>query len=319
MSADSGHARRLLGVAILVAILALLGPRLVGWTQFLLTVALGESLAVIGVALLMRAGLVSFGQGLFSAAGAYAVAYAMRLWGVHEAFVLLAVAIVTSIVLAAVIGPLICRYRQIFFAMISLAFSMVLYSILLKFNALTGGSDGMEVPAATVLGFHASAGGLAASYYYLTLAWFGAALFATAVYCASPVGYLARAVRDNEIRLEYLGASVRDVTFRTYLFAAALTGLSGGLFALSVGHVSPTLAYWTKSGEFIFAALLGGTSSPFAPVVGTVVFESLNSYLSASFPNVWQMALGVVMLAIILLLPRGLWSIYQTLAARRAR
>ncbi|TAM57819.1 branched-chain amino acid ABC transporter permease [bacterium] len=283
-----------------------------------MTVALGESLAVIGVALLMRAGLVSFGQGLFSAVGAYAVAYGMRLWGIHEALLLLAVAVAASTLLAVAIGPLICRYRQIFFAMISLAFSMVLYSILLKFNTATGGSDGMEVTAATVLGYHAAAKALAGVYYYLTLACFGVALFATAAYYASPAGYLARAVRDNEIRLEYLGASVSRETFRAYIFAAALTGLSGGLFALAVGHVSPTLAYWTKSGEFLFAALLGGTSSPIAPVVGTVVFESLNSYLSAYLPNVWQMALGAIMLAIILLMPRGLWSLYERFSARHA-
>ncbi|MDE2572149.1 MAG: branched-chain amino acid ABC transporter permease [bacterium] len=317
--ADVGQLRRLGGVALLVAILAVVGLVLASWMQFLLTVSLAESLAVLGVALLMRAGLVSFGQGLFYAAGGYAVAYGMRLLGLHEALLLLALGIVVSALVAAAVGPLICRYRQIFFAMISLAFSMVLYSVLLKFNGITGGSDGMQVPAATILGLHVADRVLPAAYYDLTIVCFGIALYAVSAYMASPLGYLARAVRDNEIRLEYLGASVQSVTYRTYVLAAALTGLGGGLTALAVGHVSPTLAYWTTSGEFIFAALLGGTSSALAPVVGTVVFESINSYASAYFPNIWEMVLGIVMLAIILLLPRGLWTLYEIAARRWSR
>jgi ABC-type branched-subunit amino acid transport system permease subunit len=100
-----------------------------------------------------------------------------------------------------------------------------------------------------------------------------------------------------------------------YLLAGALAGLGGALAALAVGHVDPEMTYWTTSGEFVFIAILGGIQSILAPFVAATIFEALRMIASQYAPNVWQMSLGLAMLAIIMFLPAGLW----TLAERRRR
>ena len=105
------------------------------------------------------------------------------------------------------------------------------------------------------------------------------------------------------------------MVYVNYLIAGAMAGLGGALAALAVGHVDPETTYWTTSGEFVFIAILGGTQSILAPFLAAAIFEGLRTVASQYAPNVWQMSLGVAMLAIIMFLPAGLW----TLAERRRR
>jgi branched-chain amino acid transport system permease protein len=130
-------------------------------------------------------------------------------------------------------------------------------------------------------------------------------------YLGSHWGRLSAAIRDNELRVEYLGASVYRVVYVNYIIAAALAGLGGALAALAVGHVDPETAYWTTSGEFVFIAILGGTGNVLAPFLAAVVFEALRTVANQYAPNVWQMMLGLSMLAIIMFLPGGLWSVFR--------
>ncbi len=126
----------------------------------------------------------------------------------------------------------------------------------------------------------------------------------------SNLGRLAPAIRDNELRVEYLGASVRRVVYLNTLIAASLAGLGGGLTSLVVGHIDPDLAYWTSSGEFVFVAILSGTANVLAPFLGSLVFEVLRSFAYEYSPNTWQMVVGVAMVLVIAVLPAGLWSIF---------
>ncbi len=310
--------RPLLITVALLAFLAGLGFILPEWIIFLLSLAFARGLAILSVALLLRAGLVSFGQGLFFAASAYTVAFAMKAWGVREAALAIALGTGAGIVVAGVTGLLLARYREIFFAMLTLAFSMVLYGILVKAYALTGGSDGMAVATPTIAGLALEAERLRSGLYLLTLGCTAAAAYLTFRYMNSPLGYAARAVRDNEVRLEYLGTSTWSTIYLTYVLAGGLSGLGGALMALNVGHVDPQLAYWTTSGEFVFVALLGGIGNVLAPLGGAVVFEILRAYAFKYAPYIWQMIMGSAMLLIILFMPEGLWTIY-TSAVRRIR
>lgn len=310
-------------VTVLVAVgllagFAALGFILPDWIVFLLTLALAKGLVVLSVVLLMYGGLVSFGQGLFFAAGAYAVGFAMKLWGIQEALVVTGLGVATSMAMAALVGLLTARYREIFFAMLSLAFSMILYGILLKATSITGGSDGMGITQPTILGFTPPAERLRLTLYAFTLVCTSVMIYLVYRYLDSPLGYAVRAVRDNEVRVEYLGISVQRTVYVTYVLASGLGGLGGVLVALNVGHIDPNLAYWTTSGEFVFVALLGGTASVFAPLVGSIVFEIVRTYAFKYSPYTWQMTLGVLMLAIILFMPGGLWTIYKA-SARRVR
>ena len=128
---------------------------------------------------------------------------------------------------------------------------------------------------------------------------------------ASPLGYFFRAVYDNEIRIEYTGVAVRHVIYRTYLLAGTLGGISGVLAAFTIGHIVPEDAFWIQSGEFVFIALFGGFAGVPGPMMGAIVFQFIQTYASKYFPLAWQMTLGIIMLAIILYQPGGLWAMYQ--------
>ena len=129
-------------------------------------------------------------------------------------------------------------------------------------------------------------------------------------YLSSHRGRLAGAIRDNELRVEYMGASVRNAIHLNYVISAALAGLGGGLVAITIGHVDPEMAFWTTSGEFVFIAILSGTTSVMAPFLGSIIFETVRSFAYEYSPNTWQMVLGITMLLVIMFLPGGLWSVF---------
>jgi branched-chain amino acid transport system permease protein len=306
-------------VAVLVA-LFFVAPFLPSWLLFLLTVAFAKGLVVLGVVLLLRGDLVSFGQGLYYACGAYAIGVALRGGlAVHEALVLIVLGVVAATALAALLGLFIARYRGIFFGMLSTAFTMILYSLLVKLRWLSGGTDGIPVHATTFAGLEISADTVRLIQYYFVLVLATAGVYVAYRVAASPLGFVMRAIRDNEIRVEYMGASVRRAIYRNYVLSGALGGLGGGLTAVTVGHISPDMSYWTTSGEFVFVALFGGVGSVFAPMFGSVVFEFVRSYAIKVSPYTWQALLGGVLLIIIMFAPGGLWSVFEYVKARLAR
>jgi len=285
-------------------------PLLPIWATFLFTISLAKGLVALGLLLLMRTGLVSFGQGLYFAAGAYAAGIAAVRWGIRDALALVLIGAVAAAVIAAIVGVLLARYRTIFFAMLSLAFSMILYGLLVKSAAL-GSTDGFNLSAETLAGVALGAGKGRYALFAFTAAIAFVACVALDRYLASHLGRLAPAVRDNELRVEYMGASVRNVVHLHLVIAAGLAGLGGAITALTVGHIDPEMAYWTTSGEFVFVAILSGTGSVAAPFLGAILLELLRSYAYEHAPNTWQLVMGGAMLLVILFLPSGLWSVFQ--------
>ncbi len=307
---------RLRTIALLLVIAAAAGLVLPPWLVSLATVALGSALVVLGLVVLWRAGLVPFGQALFYAAGAYAVAMPGRAYGITDAFVLVAVGTVAGGLVALVSGFLLARYREIFFAMLSMALSMILYGVLAK-SASLGSTDGFNVPAATFLGWSPESVPRP-----LVLYWFGLVLGAIAIvvvaaYLRSIAGSLAIPVRDNEIRVEYLGLSATKLVHLKIILSGALAGAGGALVALAVGHVDPTMAYWTTSGGFVFVTILSGSGSVLAPFAGAFLYEIVRSYALAIAPMTWQMILGGALLLTIVFLPAGLASLRWRLPAWR--
>lgn len=295
----------LIGVAIAVAILAQFSP---DWLVFTLTLAISTAMVVMGVVMLMRAGLVSFGQGLFYCLGGYAVGLGGRFLGITDALVLVGLGVVATVVIAMILGLLMTRYREIFFAMLSLAFSMILYGILVKSHGL-GSTDGFGVVDWTLLGMTPGDSSIAALMLALVLA-LAAALFLNR-YFRSSIGLACEAIRENEVRVEYMGISHRKVLYINYVLAAAVGSVGGSMTALAAGHVDPTMAYWTISGEFVFIAILGGTGHVAAPFIAALIFTLVRTYAVELAPNAWQMILGIVLLLIILFLPKGIWSLFE--------
>ena len=290
------------------ALIAATGASAGWWPIWLLptsTNALSTGLAALGMIVLWRAGLVSFGQALYYASGAYAVALATRYLGVRDAFLLVVIGMATAGVLAVVAGFLLARYRGIFFAMLSLALSMILYGVLVN-SQMLGTSDGLSVPRATFLGFGPRGNNYAWALFSLVIgtAWLSAV---TVQYYATTVaGTLSSAMIDNELRLEFLGASVARLIHLKIVIAGVLTGAGGAIVALSVGHVDPDMAFWTVSGGFVFVAILAGTASVWGAFIGAIAFEAVRSTALATFPGAWQLILGVALLLTITYVPQGI-------------
>ena len=132
------------------------------------------------------------------------------------------------------------------------------------------------------------------------------------------LGALAAPIRDNEIRVEFLGISVSGIIHTKVIIAGVLGGLGGALAAMSIGHVDPNMAYWTTSGGFVFVTVLAGSGYVAAAFVGSLAFEALRSFAVDVMPQLWQMTLGSVLLLTILFLPEGLGSLVSRLRQRRA-
>ena len=303
--------------AALVGLLAL-GTVLPSWVVFLLTVAFAKGLVVLGLVVMMRAGLVSFGQGLYYGLGAYAAGLATNFLGVTDAIALVALGGAVAAAMGFALGFVMARYRDIFFAMLSLALSMILYGILVRSSAL-GSTDGFNLPSPTYFGLAAEGVAGRRILFSLTVIVTLGVAMALHRFVRSPTGVIGEAILTNEIRVEYLGTSVARVLHVTYVLGAIAAGLGGALVALAAGHIDPELAYWTTSGEFVFVAILSGTGHVAAPLLGMVVFETIRTFAFQYLPYTWQMVVGISMLAVILFLPSGLWSLFARMRYARSR
>jgi ABC-type branched-subunit amino acid transport system permease subunit len=294
-----------------LAVMLVTGPFLPQWVLFLITVSFGVGLVVLGLFLLMRTGLVSFGQGLYFCLGAYTAGGLGMSLGITDAVLLLLCGSAVAGFAAFILGFLLANYRGIFFAMLSLAFSMILYGLLVKTAAL-GSTDGFNVAVPTLLGLSFSERWTRYAVFALACVTVFLAAMLMNRYLKTPLGRLCPAIKDNELRVEYMGASARRAIHIKYVIAAVLAGLGGTLTAITIGHIDPELAYWTTSGEFVFIAILGGTGNVLAPFLGSFIFESIRSFAYEYSPNTWQMILGTALLLVIFFLPAGLWSVFQT-------
>ena len=149
----AGIVRTLAAAVIACAALALAGFVIPNWLVLVATLAFSKGLVALGIVALMRGGLVSFGQGTFYCAGAYAAGMAMRSFGIGDAALLVALGAIAGLILGIIIAPLLAGYRGIFFATLTLALSMIVYGILNKTYSL-GGSDGLNLHAPSFFGYH---------------------------------------------------------------------------------------------------------------------------------------------------------------------
>lgn len=298
-----------LGAAVVIAI----GLALPNWLLFTATKAIAFGLIALGIVGLMRGGLVSFGQGLYYCAGAYVSGMLASRLGVTDVILLLIAGCLSGGVAAAVVSPLVARYRSIFFAMLTMALSMVVFGVLAKITAI-GGSDGFNVPEASFFGWVPGPESADFALYAAGVVIAALAAACCRIYYDSGPGLIALASRENELRVEYLGASVFTVTMRNFILAGALAGLGGALNGLALGHVDPYFSYWTTSGEVVFIAILGGYASVVAVFGAALVTELVRSFSGQYFPESWQLLLGVFLLLVIVFLPRGFGSLWAARA-----
>jgi ABC-type branched-subunit amino acid transport system permease subunit len=284
----------------------LFGPE---WVLNLLILTFSYGLAASVLMLLWRSGLVSFGHALFFGVGAYTCVFANR-YGVRDAVVVALAGAASAGLIGFLLGFVLRRYRGIFFAMLNLAFSMMLYGLVVKSDAL-GSTDGFGVLRPTFFGIDVSPESSRRLLYVLIGAVTCMISIMLHIYLRTAMGALSTAVRDNEIRVDYLGYSPNKIIHINYTLSAIVTGLAGAFLALAVGQVDPdSMMSWTNSGELVFITILGGSGSVGAPLVGAFIFELLRTYAFELAPSAWRMIMGVVLVILILFVPDGLWSLH---------
>lgn len=301
---------RLFVIVLLAIVLAL--PAYIPWLKTPILLALSNGLAVLGVIALLRAGQVSFGNAMFVCLAGYTVAFTARTAQV-DALVLILLGTVAATLAGALIGLFMVRYRGIFFGMLNLAFSMVLFSVLGKFGAVTGGTDGLRFDRPTLGFVQMQRDGFETT--LLIIAVFVALVAGILVqrYFRSARGQQLAAIKTNETRLEYLGISAKRVFWGGYVLAAALCGLGGSFFALTQGLVTPEMGYWVRSGEIVFIAILGGSGHAIGAFIGAFVFEFVKLYVAAWLTGAWQLVLGAILLVMVFAAPTGIFGLLERL------
>jgi len=306
-----------------ILLLLILLPTFVETYQVqLLTYGLIAAIAALGFNLLLGyTGLLSFGHSAYFGIGAYTVALMVQRLGPHsmELYILIGLPVVA--IVSALFGYVCVRHTRIFFGILTLAISQVVYSLALKFYWVTGGSDGLRVPRpALLLGLLNFSGPrgfqqFITSYYYYVLAIFVVCVVLMWVVVHSPFGKALQAIRDNEVRARFLGLRVRRFRWISFVVSGTVTGLAGILWVPLNGLTTPDVLYWTFSGEIVFSALLGGFRNFTGPIVGGIVFTYLKTYAVAT-TEYWQLLLGVVLVTLVLVLPTGIVGGLSTLGLR---
>jgi len=326
MSATSSSAGRVtpgrlalvaLGSAILLVLPLVLPP----FETLQVSYGLIFGIAALGFNLLLGyTGLLSFGHSAFFGAGAYAAAFLVKYGGVRSMEAFVVAGVLASLVVAALIGSVCVRYTRIFFGILALALSQVLWSLAMKFFWVTGGTDGLRVPTPTLLGVLGAPGAdkttfLATRYYYYVLVVFAIATAVMWVIVHSPFGKALQAIRDNETRAEFVGVQVRRYRYVAFLVSGAFTGLAGALWVPLNGLTTPDILYWPFSGRIVFMVVLGGFRTFWGPIVGAFVYNYLEVW-AVGATVYWQLVLGVILVTLVLAMPTGLVGTAGQLIAR---
>ncbi len=271
------------------------------------------AIVLLGLNLLFGyTGLLSFGHALFIGLGAYTAAFLTGKFGIWQMEAILLVAVGVAVLVAAPVGALCVRYVKIYFGMLTLAFGMLFHSFLLKFYFVTGGDEGMRVLRPSLLGFDLSETPkiqfLIGPYYYYSAAVLAVATFVMWRIVTSPFGLCLRAIRDNPVKAEALGISVKRYRWYAFLISSAYASVGGALLGPTVGQVDPGLVYWTHSGNLVFMTLLGGFAHFFGPMLGAFVFIFLQDQVMSVVPY-WRLIFGAILAALVIFVPGGLMGL----------
>ncbi len=311
--------------AIIAAVLVLIAiPQLAQpYYVTLVLPAFAYAIALLGFNLLFGyTGLLSFGHALFVAVGAYAAAVLSSKFGVKSFELILVLSGLAGVLVALPVALLSVRYVRIFFGILTLAFGMLFHSFLFKFYHITGGDTGIRVLRPSLLGNGFAdldkTAFLIGPFYYYCLALFVVLGIVMWRVVHSPFGLHLAAIRENPRKAEYLGVRVRLFRLIAFLISAFYCAIGGVILAINTGQADPELAYWTHSGELVFMTVLGGFANFFGPLVGAFTFIFLKSELMG-VTQYWRFWLGVILVVIVVVFPRGLVGLGQTLWAKLRR
>ncbi|XKF15288.1 branched-chain amino acid ABC transporter permease [Halomonas sp. BLK-85] len=250
-------------------------------------------------------GMLSFGHAAFFGIGTYATALIL----IHLQWPFLACLLVSMGVagmLALVIGYLSVRLNEVYFAMLTLAFGMMVFAAAYQWRSLTNGSDGLA-------GFTLGSFGLGidlmlvdpAVYYQVVLVLVAMASVVLFMISRSSFGMILKAIRQNPERVAFAGLNVRTYRLAAFVIAGTFAGLAGGLMAPFLRVASPELMHWSMSAEPILMAILGGTGYFLGPFIGSAVFVLLETWIT-SVTQSWMLVLGIILALMVIFFRKGL-------------
>jgi branched-chain amino acid transport system permease protein len=251
-------------------------------------------------------GLVSFGHAAYLGVGAYAVGI-MAFYGITNGWLQWGVAIAASALVAAAIGAVSIRTSGVYFIMITLAFTQMLYYLSISI-AEYGGDDGMRLKARSQFS------GLIdlrdpVAFYYLVLALMLLMTFLVYRIINSRFGMVLRAAKSNEARSRAIGFSPYPYRLVAFVIAGAMCGLAGALYANHTNYIAPTILTWPQSGELMFMVILGGMASSAGPVLGSFALLLVEEVLKA-WTEYWQVWLGPLLVLSVIFFRRGLAGVF---------
>ncbi len=288
------------GIALFLAAL-LLAPLWAGnFGVYLLMQVMLLALFALGFNLLLGyTGLLSFGQAGFFAVGAYVCA--LILLEVPSLLLGIAGGVLAAGLAALVLGYLSVRLTEIYFAMLTLSFGMMIYSLAIRWRDVTGGDDGLTgVPRAPLeLPFLSVDLSVMSHYYYFVLAVTVVAVWVMHRIVNSPLGLTFQAIRDSGVRASYIGLPIRRFRLWAFLIAGLYAGLAGSLLAPLERTITPIYAHWMYSAEPVLASLIGGIYVFAGPIVGAVLFIGIKEVI-VRFTEHWMLVMGIVVIALVL-------------------
>ena len=247
-------------------------------------------------------GMISFGHAAYLGVGAYAVGVLAH-YGINDGYLQWALAIGASALVALAIGAISIRTSGVYFIMITLAFTQMLYYLGISIEEY-GGDDGMRLQVKSQFPGVVDLND-ANSFYYLVLAILVLALFLGQRLVDSRFGIVIRAAKSNEVRTRSIGFSPYPYRLAAFVIAGALCGLAGALLVNHTAYLTPEFMNWTRSGELMFMVILGGTASIAGPVLGAFALLLVEDALSGWTAH-WQLILGPLLVLSVLFLKRGL-------------
>lgn len=304
--------RRILEIGILILIVLFM-PLVGGqfWQYLVANILLLSLFALSFNVLFGMAGFLSFGHGAFYAVGAYVAGLLML-----AKFPLLVAVFLGAIgagVLALILGFFCVRHTQVYFSLLTLAFGMMVHAIVWKWSSVTGGDDGLVgIPRGSfaVPGIISIPLENFTSYYYFLVIVILLAIYILHRIHMSPFGLVLRGIRENSGRVDFSGVQARNYIWIAFIVAGLFAGLAGALMAPMEKTVGPAVAHWTKSGEPVFATLIGGPFIFFGPILGALFYIGLKEFI-VRFTQYWLLFFGIVLLSLVLGFRGGILGFLQ--------
>jgi branched-chain amino acid transport system permease protein len=280
---------------------------------------LATRIVVMGLAamslnfLLGYTGVLSFGHAAYFGLGAYGAAMGIKYLGLGT-IPATALGVAVATLAAMAIGALIVRRRGVYFAMVTIAFGQVFYFLAFRWNAVTGGDDGLSGWHRLPINFGFATldiFGNDKAFYYFALAVFAVSIAAMATLIDSPFGRSLTAIRENERRARFLGVPIEFHIWLSFVVSCLFVSVAGALYALLNNFTDPRALRFDLSGNLVIMAVLGGMRSFWGPLIGAAIFVALQDYVSSHTEN-WMSVIGLVFVLVVRFFPRGVLGMLRS-------